>query len=89
MRTTAASPQTRLLKRIVLTCTLLALAVPLSAMAQQTVFNDTFASSTVGMTSIPGGTFTASSTSYDFASGKGISSLASIGIATSPGHLGG
>ena len=69
-------------------CALLALGVPLVALAQQTVFNDTFGSSTVGLTSTLGGTFTASSTSYDFASGKGILSLAAVGIATSSGHLG-
>ena len=51
-------------------CALLALAVPLTVTAQQTVFYDTFGSSTLNGVSTPGGTPTASLTSYDIGSAK-------------------
>jgi len=64
-------------------CGLLALTAPSAVMAQQTVFSDTFGSSTLNQTNaFPGGTPTASSTSYTCASAK---VAPSFGI--SPGHL--
>ena len=45
-------------------------ALASTAQAQTTVFNDTFGSSTLNGTSTPGGTASASSTSYDIASTK-------------------
>ena len=48
-----------------------ALSLPLTGLAQTTVFTDTFSNgSTLNGTSTPGGTATASSTSYDIASTK-------------------
>lgn len=65
-------------------CALLTLAAPLAAMAQQTVFYDTFGSSTLNQTNaFPGGTPTASSTSYTIGSPK-VAPSSSI----APGHLG-
>lgn len=62
---------------------LLALAAPLAAMAQQTVFSDTFGSSTLNHTNaVPGGTPTASSTSYTVASPKAVTSTS-----IAAGHL--
>ena len=80
---------TFLIRKILLLpiCGLLVLTAPLAAVAQQTVFNDTFGTSTVGLISTPGGTPTASSTSYDQATPKGVSSLASVGTRTTSGHL--
>ena len=70
-------------KIIVAMCGLLALAVPLAALAQQTVFYDTFGSSTLNQTNaFPGGTPTASSTSYTCASAK-----AAPNFSIAPGHL--
>jgi len=58
----------------VLTCALLALAIQLPSRAQQTVFNDTFGTSSLEQTNIaggiPGGIPTASQTSYTVASAK-------------------
>jgi len=55
-------------------CVLLALAAPLAVMAQQTVFNDTFGTSSLNQTpiagGIPGGIPTASQTSYTISSAK-------------------
>ena len=66
-----------------LVCALLALAAPLVAIAQQTVFYDTFGSSTLNQTNaFPGGTPTASSTSYTCASAK-----AAPNFSIAPGHL--
>src|SRR5690349_21356548 len=56
----------------------LLLAIPFISAAQVTVFNDTFGSSTLNGTSTPGGTATASSTSYDLASNKGDTTSPSI-----------
>src|SRR5215469_4481313 len=65
---------------------LLMQAASLSVMAQQTVFNDTFANSTIngGPTTnmIPGGTPTASSTSYEIGSGKNATATTNFS-----GHL--
>lgn len=61
---------------------LLALAFPLAVTAQQTVFYDTFGSSTLYGVSTPGGTPTASSTSYDVASAKNASATS-----IAPGNL--
>src|SRR5580692_5233608 len=52
---------------------LLVLAFPLAGIAQQTVFYDTFGSSTLNGVSTNSGTPTASSTSYDIASAKNAS----------------
>jgi len=64
----------------------LMLCVPLGVMAQQIVFSDTFANSTIngGPTTnmIPGGTPTASFTSYEIASGKNATATTNF-----PGHL--
>jgi pectin methylesterase-like acyl-CoA thioesterase len=49
---------------------ILVAALASGARAQTTVFNDTFGSSTLNGTSTPGGTASASSTSYDIASTK-------------------
>ena len=90
MKNASVMHRARLFVKSKLTCALLALIAPLAALAQQTqtVFNDTFVNgSTVGLTSIPGGTPTASSTSYDFAASKSISSLAAIGTAVTNGQL--
>jgi len=57
----------------------LLLAVPLAGLAQTAVFSDNFGNgSTFNGVSTPGGTPTASSTSYDFSSSKtGVESLSS------------
>ncbi len=57
------------IKRVCMTV-LIALAVPRAGTAQQTVFYDTFGSSTLNGVSTPGGTPTASSTSYEILSAK-------------------
>jgi autotransporter-associated beta strand protein len=57
------------IKRAIMSA-VVALAVPLAVTAQQTVFYDTFGSSTTNGVSTPGGTPTASSTSYDIGSAK-------------------
>jgi hypothetical protein len=63
---------------------LLLAAAPLGAMAQTTIFTDTFNhGSTLNGTSTPGGTPTASSTSYDIASTK----AANTGPAIASGDL--
>ena len=73
--------QKQLFKETIGMCGLLALAAPLASMAQVTVFNDTFGSSSFNGISTPGGTPIASSTSYDFGSSKtGVESI-------SAGHL--
>src|SRR5262245_26777594 len=72
------------------TCTFLVLTAPLVALAQQTVFYDTFGASTLNQTNIaggiPGGTASAvtpfSATSYTVASAK--NALASF---VTSGHL--
>lgn len=75
------------IKRLLM-CALLAVCVPLVAMAQQTVFNDTFVNgSTVGQTSTPGGTPTASSTSYDIATPKSVATLAGMGCVIANGQF--
>jgi autotransporter-associated beta strand protein len=64
-------------------CAFLALTAPLASMGQQTVFSDTFGSSTLNQANaFPGGTPTASSTSYTAASPKNVTST-SVGA----GHL--
>lgn len=56
-----------------------ALSVPLGVVAQTTVFSDNFGNgSTLNGTSTPGGTPTASSTSYDIASSKAANTVPSI-----------
>src|SRR5690349_16493643 len=64
----------------------LALPVPLGAMAQQTVFYDTFGTSTLDQTNIaggvPGGIPTASQTSYTIGSAKNA-----LNTSVAPGHL--
>ena len=84
MKNTSAIHQTRLfVKCKLIMCALLALAAPLAAVAQQTVFYDTFGSSTLNQTNaFPGGTPTASSTSYTCASPK-----VAPNFSISPGHL--
>jgi len=64
-------------------CSLLALTAPLAAVGQQTVFSDTFGSSTLNQTNaFPGGTPTASTTSYTCASAK-----VAPNFSISSGHL--
>jgi autotransporter-associated beta strand protein len=74
MKTPLLAPQVRLLQTIfVVISGLLALTAPLPLMAQQTVFYDTFGSSTLNGQSgsmLPGGTPTASWTSYEIGSAK-------------------
>jgi autotransporter-associated beta strand protein len=84
MKNTSAIHQTRLfIKRKLIMCALLALTAPLAAVAQQTVFYDTFGSSTLNQTNaFPGGTPTASSTSYTCASPK-----VAPNFSISSGHL--
>jgi hypothetical protein len=65
---------------------LLAFCLPVSVMAQQTVFFDNFSGSTVSKISTNTGTFTASSTSYDIASGKSATPSA-VGTKTVSGHF--
>ena len=80
---TPARHQRRLLVQCKLMCALLALTAPLAAKAQQTVFSDTFGSSTLNQTNaFPGGTPTASSTSYTVASPKAVTATS-----VAPGHL--
>ena len=79
---------TRLFLNRLITCALLTLIAPLAAMAQQMVFNDTFVNgSTVGSNSVPGGIPTASSTSYDIATPKGVASLAGMGCVITNGQF--
>lgn len=61
----------------------LLLICPFAAAAQQTVFNDTFGSSTINGASTNSGSATVSSTSYDIASGKNATANT-----ISPGHFG-
>jgi len=74
MKNTSALHRTRLFINRISMGILLGLAAPLTALAQQTVFYDTFGSSTLngGPTTnmLPGGTPTASYTSYEIGSGK-------------------
>ncbi len=76
MKTTSSITRTRLfIKHVIPLCAILALAGSEAVKAQQTVFSDNFASSTLDQTNaFPGGTPTASSTSYTLASGKNITS---------------
>jgi autotransporter-associated beta strand protein len=83
----SASCRARLFANRLWLCAPLTLLASLPAVAQQTVFNDTFGSSTVSGISTPGGTFTASSTSYDIGAPKAISTLASVGTAITPGRF--
>ncbi len=83
----SALRRARFLIHRLLICAPLALVAPLTASAQQSVFNDTFSSSTVSKISTPGGTPTASFTSYDFGAPKAISTLASVGTVITPGRL--
>ena len=88
IKSTSAMHRTRLFINRRLICALLALIAPLAAMAQQVVFNDVFTNgSTVGLVSTPGGTPTASSTSYDIATPKPIASLDSIGCGITNGQF--
>lgn len=83
MKKTSPLHLTRLFVKRKLACALLALAAPLTALAQQTVFFDTFGSSTLNQTNaFPGGTPTASSTSYTCACPK-----SSPNFSIAPGHL--
>jgi fibronectin-binding autotransporter adhesin len=87
-KSTSAIHRARLFINRMSICALLALIAPLAAMAQQVVFNDVFTNgSTVGLVSTPGGTPTASSTSYDIATPKGIASLDSIGCGITNGQF--
>src|SRR6185312_9481552 len=87
--TTAIRPW-RFLPKHILACVLTALAVPLAATAQQTVFYDTFGTSSLDQTNIaggiPGGTASDvtpfSATSYTIASAKNA-----LGTTIAPGHL--
>lgn len=82
--------RTRLSLSRVITCTLLALSAPLAAFAQQTVFYDTFANSTLNQTNIvggiPGGTASDvtpySATSYTIGSAKNA-----LATSITPGQL--
>lgn len=74
------------MKALSLSGVILMLAAPLFAIGQTVIFNDTFdGSSTLNGTSTPGGTPSASSTSYDVASTKNGTSCAIT--AGSPGYL--
>ena len=80
--------RTRLFINRVIMFALLGIISPLAAMAQQVVFNDTFTNgSTVGLNSVPGGTPTASSTSYDIATPKAVASLAGMGCVITNGQF--
>lgn len=74
MKNNSATNRTRLFMKQVITGACLALAVPLATMGQETVFNDTFGTSTLNQTNItggiPGGIPTASWTSYTIGSSK-------------------
>ena len=88
IESTSAMHRTRLFINRIFMCAFLASIAPLAAMAQQVVFNDVFTNgSTVGLVSTPGGTPTASSTSYDIATPKGIASLDSIGCGITNGQF--
>jgi hypothetical protein len=69
-----SSPKEKLnqssMKKITLFGIVAMLAAPLAGIGQTVIFNDTFGSSTLNGTSTPGGTPSASSTSYDVASTK-------------------
>jgi hypothetical protein len=83
MKNTSAMHQTRLFVKHKLMCAFLVLTAPVAALAQQTVFSDTFGSSTLNQTNaFPGGTPTASSTSYTCASAK-----VAPNFSISSGHL--
>jgi fibronectin-binding autotransporter adhesin len=71
-----------LIKRTMLWISL-AITLPVGVMAQQTVFYDNFATSTINGTSTNNGSATASYTSYDIASGKSATSTT-----IAPGHFG-
>lgn len=82
MKKTSFRSLPRLFLKRKLICAFLA-AAPLAAMAQQTVFFDNFASSTLNQTNaFPGGSPTASSTSYTCACPK-----SSPNFSIAPGHL--
>jgi autotransporter-associated beta strand protein len=88
MKTKLLNHKILVIRKIVATCGLLALAAPLAAPAQQVVFNDTFVNgSTVGSNSVPGGTPTASFTSYDIATPKAVASLAGMGCVITNGQF--
>jgi autotransporter-associated beta strand protein len=74
MKSSPTTIQERILRKVIALCGVAALTTALSSMAQQTVFYDTFGQSTLngGPTTnmIPGGTPTASHTSYEIISGK-------------------
>src|SRR5438309_9845492 len=74
MKSTPPGHRTRLFVKHIVIGAFLALTAPSVLKAQQTVFNDAFTSSTLngGPTTnmIPGGTPTASFTSYEIGSGK-------------------
>jgi autotransporter-associated beta strand protein len=101
-QSTAAISSWRLVSKHILACAFLALSVPLAATAQQTVFYDTFATSSLDQTNIPGGipggaasdVTPFSATSYTIGSAKNAlnTSVASghlklIQSATSSGNL--
>jgi autotransporter-associated beta strand protein len=90
MKNTSSPPRTRLSKKHIITCALLTLATPLTLIAQQTVFYDTFGESTLNQTNIPGGipggtasdVTPFSATSYTIASAKNA-----LATTIGPGHL--
>ncbi|HEY1663119.1 MAG TPA: immunoglobulin domain-containing protein [Verrucomicrobiae bacterium] len=86
MKITSSQQRTRLFLKHLMMCALVALVTPLAAPAQQTVFNDTFGTSSLNQTNItggiPGGTPTVSQTSYTCASAKAAPSFS-----ISPGLL--
>lgn len=71
------------MRQIVVACGFLALAAPPAMMAQQTVFNDTFANSTINQASTNDVAAPQTRTSYDVASGKNCTSTT-----IAPGHFG-
>jgi fibronectin-binding autotransporter adhesin len=86
MKNTSAPHTIRPSLKRVLVCALLTLTAPLALIAQQTVFYDTFGNSTInGGTNAdmqPGGTPTASWTSYEIGSAKNATATTN-----SPGHF--
>lgn len=98
IKSTSAMRRARLFINRILTYAILALIAPLAAMAQQTVFYDTFGTSSLNQTNIaggiPGGTPTASQTSYTILSAKvapnttiGSGHLQLVQVPTSSGNL--
>src|SRR5487761_2293603 len=86
MKNTRTPRRTRLFLKHVTACALLALIAPLAAMSQQTVFYDTFGTSSLNQTNIaggmPGGLPAASQTSYTIGSAKNA-----LATSIGSGHL--